>query len=180
MRLARRFFHRHRAGDLERHFTRIDVVERAVHQLNLHIHHRIAGEHAVLQRLFHALLDRTDVFLGDRAADDVVLEHEAGAGLAWLQVNHDVAVLAAAARLADKLALDVPDAFADRFGVGHLRPAHVGVDFEFPPHALDDDLEVQLAHAADDRLGRLGIGLHAERGVFLGHVPEPYAHLGPI
>src|SRR5712691_1034427 len=177
MSLARRFFHRHRAGDLERHFTRIDIVERAVHQLDLHVHHRIAGEDAVLQRLFHALLDRTDVFLGDRAADDVVLEHEAGAGLARLQVNHDVAVLAAAARLADELALDVLDTFADRFAVGDLRAAHVGIDLEFPPHALDDDLEVQLAHAADDGLGGLGIGVHAERGIFLGQLRQRDAQL---
>src|SRR5712692_8605409 len=177
MRLARGFLHRHRAGDLERHFARVHVVERAVHQLHLHIHHRIAGKDAVLQRLFDALLDRTDVFLGDRAADDVVLEHEPGAGLAWLQVDHDVAVLAAAARLADELALDVLDAFANRLAVGDLRAAHVGVDLEFPPHALDDDLEVQLAHAADYRLGRLGIGVNAERWIFLGQLRQRDAQL---
>src|SRR6266487_413749 len=177
MRLTRRFFHRHRAGDLERHFARVDVVERAIHQLHLHVHHGIAGQHAVLQRLFHTLLDGADVFLGNRAANDVVLEHEARPGLPWLEVDDDVAVLAAPTRLADELAFDVLDAFADRFAVGHLRAAHVGVDLELPPHALDDDLEVQLAHAADDRLGGLGIGVHAERRIFLGQLREGDAQL---
>src|SRR5213075_2132915 len=101
-------------------------------------------------------------FLGDRAADDVVLEHEARTRLARLEVNNDVAVLAAAARLADELALDVLDAFAHRLAIGDLRAAHVGVDLELAPHALDDDLEMQLPHPADDRLRRLGVGVHAE------------------
>src|SRR5882762_6835938 len=177
MRLACGFFHRHRAGDLERHFARIDVVERAVHQLDLYVHHGIAGQHAVLQRLFHTLLDGADVFLGDRAADDVVLEHEARPGLPGLEVDDDVAVLAAPTRLPDELPFDVLDAFADRFAVGHLRAAHVGVDLELPPHALDDDLEVQLAHAADDRLRGFGIGVHAERGVFFRQLGQGHAQL---
>src|SRR6266496_3954632 len=110
MRLARGFFHGHRAGDLERHFARIDVVVGAVHQLHLHVHHRIAGQHAVLEGFFHPRLDGTDVFLGDRAADDVVLEHEPATRLAGLHMDDDVAILAAAAGLADELALDVLDA----------------------------------------------------------------------
>src|SRR6266498_1999915 len=51
------------------------------------------------------------------------------------------------------------------------------IDLEFPPHALDDDLEVQLAHAADDRLGGLGIGVHAERRIFLGQLRQRDAQL---
>jgi hypothetical protein len=34
----------HRAGDLERHFARVHVVVAAEDQLDLHVHHRIAGE----------------------------------------------------------------------------------------------------------------------------------------
>src|SRR5207247_11388050 len=68
----------------------------------------------------------------------------------------DVPVLAAAARLADELAFDVFDAPANRLAVGHLRPADIGVDLELPLHPVDDDLEVQLAHPADDGLRGLG------------------------
>ena len=37
---------------------------------------------------------------------------------------------------------------ADGFAVSHLRLADVGFDLELAPHAVDDDFEVQLAHAA--------------------------------
>ena len=77
MRALRRLLERHRARDLERHFARVDVVVRAVDQLDLHVDHRIAGEHAVLQRFLDPLLDRADVLTRDHAADDLVLEHEA-------------------------------------------------------------------------------------------------------
>src|SRR4051812_9547451 len=177
MRLARRLFHRHRARDLERHFARVDVVERAVDELDLYVHHGIAGQHAVLQRLFHTLLDRADVFLGNRAADDIVPQPEARPGLPGLEVDDDVPVLAAPTRLADELSFDVLDAFAHRFAVGHLGPADIGVDLELPPHALHDDLEVQLAHAADDRLRRLRIGMDAERRIFFGQLRERDAEL---
>ena len=76
-RLLRGFLDRHRAGDLERHFARVDVVVRAVHQLDLHVDHRIAGQHAVLQRFLDSLLDRADELTRNHAADDLVLEHEA-------------------------------------------------------------------------------------------------------
>src|SRR2546422_3544579 len=42
------------------------VVVRPVHQLDYHVHHRIAGEHAVLERFLDALLDRADVFPRDQ------------------------------------------------------------------------------------------------------------------
>ena len=35
-------------------------------QLDLHVHHRVAGEHAVLERFRDALLDRPDVLTRDR------------------------------------------------------------------------------------------------------------------
>src|SRR5438876_557321 len=62
VRLTGGLFHRHGPRDLERHFTRVYVVVRPVHQLDYHVHHRIAGEHAVLERFLDALLDRADVF----------------------------------------------------------------------------------------------------------------------
>ena len=44
-------------------------------------------------------------------------------------------------------------------------------------HALDVDLEVELAHAADDRLVGLGIDVDAEGRVLLGEAVEGLAHL---
>ena len=55
--------------------------------------------------------------------------------------------LAAATGLLDVFAFAL-DLGADGFAVGHLRLADVGFDLELAPHAVDDDFEVQLAHAA--------------------------------
>ena len=48
---------RHRAGDLERHLRRVDVVVRAVDEPDADALHRRAGELAVLHRLLDALVD---------------------------------------------------------------------------------------------------------------------------
>ena len=71
----------------------------------------------------------------------------------WLRLDADldVAVLAAAAGLADVLAFGF-GVLADGLAIRHLRLADVGFDVELAHHAVDDDFEVQLAHAADDGL----------------------------
>src|SRR5205809_4178426 len=176
-RAARRFLHRHRARDLERHLAGVDVVVGAVDQLYLHIHHRIAGEDAVLERLLHPLLHRPDVLPRDRAPDDLVLEDEAGARRPRLEVDDHVAVLAAAPGLPDEPALDVFDALADGLAVGDLGPADVGLHLELALHPVHDDLEVQLAHPGDDRLVRLRVGVHAEGGVLFGELRQGHAEL---
>ena len=55
--------------------------------------------------------------------------------------------LAAATGLLDVLAFAL-DFAANGFAVGNLRLADVGLDLELAPHAINDDFEVQLAHAA--------------------------------
>ena len=79
---------------------------------------------------------------------------------------HAMAVLAAAAGLLNVFAF----AFgfpANRFAVGHLRPAHVGLHAVFAQHAVDDNFQVQLAHAGNQRLSGIGIGMDAEGRIFL-------------
>src|SRR6185369_8095046 len=106
---------------------------------------------------------RRDVFARHHAALDRIDELEALPGRVRLDLEHDVPVLALAAGLANELAFAVFDDLADRFAIGHLGLAHVGLDAELTPHAVDDDLQVQLAHAGDDGLARFLVGLDAER-----------------
>ena len=88
-----------------------------------------------------------------------------------------MAVLAAAAGLADELALGVQHLVARTLAVGDLRLAHVRLDLELAQQAVDDDLQVQLAHAGDDGLAGLMVGGHAERRVLLGQLLQGHAHL---
>ena len=97
------------AGDLERHLRAVDVVVGAVDQGGPDVHQRVAGQHPGLHGVLDAGVDRGDVLLGDDAAGDLVDELVAAAGAGRLQVEDHVAVLAAAAGLADVALLDLLD-----------------------------------------------------------------------
>src|SRR6476659_10873111 len=88
-----------------------------------------------------------------------------------------MAVLAAAAALADELALDLVHGLADRLAVGDLRAADVRVNRELAHQAVDDDLEVELAHARDQGLAGLVVGLDAEGRILLGEALKARAEL---
>ena len=148
----------------------------AVDQLDPDVDHRVAGLDAVLQRLLHPLLGRADELGGDHPALDLVDEVEALFGRR-LEVDHHVAELAATAGLAHEAALDLLDPLADRLAVGDLRAADVGVDLELAQHPVDDHLEVQLAHAVDQGLAGLLVGLDLEGRVLLGEAGERGAQL---
>src|SRR3546814_15086221 len=61
--LVEAFLEAHRAGDLERHFRRVDLMVRTVDQLHLDVYDRIAGKEAVRDRFLDALFDGRTVFL---------------------------------------------------------------------------------------------------------------------
>ncbi len=84
-----------------------------------------------------------------------------------LDLDDDVAVLTATAGLLDELAFAVGRR-GDRFAIGDLRLAGVGVHLELAQHAVADDFEVQLAHAGDDRLAGFFVGEDAEGRIFFG------------
>ena len=61
--------------------------------------------------------------------------------------------------------------------VGDLRAADVGLDLVLAHHAVDQHLEVQLAHAGDLGLAGLLVGLDLEGRVLLGQAAEGDRHL---
>src|SRR3990167_60161 len=161
---------------LERVFVRVHLVVRAVVQRRLHVDHGITEFDATLHRLIHAFPDGGNELARDRAALDGVHELEALADILRLELDDHVAVLTAATGLLDE-AVFLIHGLADGFAVRDLRLADIGLDAEFAPHALDDDLEMQLAHAGDDGLAGLLVGVYAERGIFLGQTAQGHAHL---
>ena len=157
----------HRAGDLERHLGRVDLVVRPVEERDLDVDDREAGVDARVQRLADARVDRLDVLARDGPADDLVDELVAGALLGRLELDDRVAVLALAAGLADEAAVALGRA-ADGLAIGDLRLADVRGDLELADHPVDEDVEVELAHPGDERLRRLRVGVDAEGRVLLG------------
>ena len=87
-----------------------------------------------------------------------------------------MAVVARTTSLADVLAFRLR-CFADGLAIGDLRLAYIGFDFVLAHHAVDDDFQVQLAHAADDGLARVRIRVHLEGGIFLRQLRQRHAHL---
>ena len=87
-----------------------------------------------------------------------------------------MAVLAAAAGLAHEAAVALRRP-ADGLAVGDLRLADVGGDLELAHHAVDEHVEVQLAHARDEGLAGLLVGLDAEGRVLFGEALERDAQL---
>ena len=85
-----------------------------------------------------------------------------------LEGDLDDGELAGTTRLLDVAVLDRLDHLGDRLAVGDLRLADGGVDAELALHAVDEDLEVQLAHAGDDGLAGLLVGADAEGRVLVG------------
>jgi hypothetical protein len=88
-----------------------------------------------------------------------------------------VAVLAPATGLADVLLLDLLDRVADGLAIGDLGLAHVGVHPELTQHAVDQHLEMELAHARDDGLPRLLVRTDAEGRVLLAEREEGLGEL---
>ena len=76
----------------------------------------------------------------------------------------DVRVLAAPAALPDEAAVAI-GRLRDSFFVCNLLTAEACFDVEFAFEPLDDDLEVQLAHAANHKLARRFVSFHADRGI---------------
>ena len=139
-------------------------------QGDLHVHNREAGEHTGLQGVLNTLVDGRNVFLRNHAAGDRVDELVTLFRVGF-DFDHAVTVLAAAAGLLGILQVGLAG-LRDRFAVGNLRLADVGVHVEFADQTVNDDVQMQFAHARDEGLAGFFVALHAEGRVFLRQLVE--------
>ena len=139
-------------------------------QLDLHVHHGEASEHASLEGIIDTLVNSGDVFLGNNAAGDAVDELIAVAGVGF-NLDNNVTVLTATTRLLGVLEVRL-GRLGDGFAVGNLGLAHVGVHVEFAGKAVNDDFQVQFAHTSDQGLVGFIVALHAEGRIFLGQLVQ--------
>ncbi len=87
-----------------------------------------------------------------------------------------MAILPFAAGLAHKFAFHVRHFLAQGFAVSDLRTANVGLDAKLALHPVDNDLQMQLTHAGDNRLAGLFIGMQTERRIFRRQPLQRDAH----
>ena len=129
---------------------------RTIPQGDFDIDDGIASENAGLHSALNALINSGDIFLRDSAANDTVDELVTLAGVG-LNLDLDVTVLALTTRLAGVLGLLV-GFLANGLAVSNLGSADVCLDLELAEQTVDDDLQMELAHAGDDGLAGLFIG----------------------
>ena len=65
---------------------------------------------------------------------------------------------------------------ADGLAISNLRLADVGLNLVLAHHAVDDDFEMQLAHAADDGLPAIRISVNFKSRIFLRQPVQGDAH----
>ena len=152
------------------------LVPLAAEDGDFELHQRIAGDPAAPFAEGLELFERRGQILRRQAVGRHGREQHDG-NLALRRGLH------ANAKLGEELlAGDQPVAFADdfdgvvdRLAVADLRLVELDVQIEIAQQAILDDLQVQLAHAADQRLARFA-ALHVQRGVLpLEHVQRVVA-----
>src|SRR5262249_45281850 len=149
------------------------VAQRERRERDLDVLERIAvgaARRRVLEALHRALPDR----VGDRRhRGERALEVHAAAARPAAHPARRLAVdrlLLAGGRgraFEHRVALALAE---HRLAIHDLRLARARLHAVLAPHAVDDDLEVELAHAVDQGLTGIGVLLDAERRVLLGHL----------
>ena len=93
-----------------------------------------------------------------------------------LELNLTVSVLSTSAGLLGVLGIHF-HRLGECFLVCNLRSAHIGFHLELSQQTVHDDLQMELAHACDDGLARLLIGMSTEGRILLRQLRKRLAHL---
>ena len=138
----------------------------AVDQRCLDAHDRKACDRPLGEHRPEALLDRRDVFPRHTTTDHGIVEDEVLGRLLRerLERADDVGILARATGLLLVLVV-VVGGLGGSLAVAHLRRTHLDFNLELALDPFDVDVEMQLAHAGDERFARLVVGGHAERRI---------------
>src|SRR5690606_31712041 len=175
--LAHAFLEGHGSGHTERVFVRVHIVVRTEEQRDLDVNNRVTSHHTSAKSFLDAFVDCRDVLARNHAALDGVDEFVTAARLERLELEHDVTVLTTTAGLFDELAFDFFASLADGFAVSPLRLADVGFHTELTTHAVDQNFQVELAHAGDNGLAGFFVGGHTEGRIFLSQTGQCHTHL---
>src|SRR5690606_33574039 len=162
--------------DLKRENRGVNIMVGTVDKRCLDAEHREARKRTGRQNAFDTLLNAGDVFLRNRSTNDLALEYEILA--LWVRLEHDLDA-GELTRTTGLLLVRVVDfrLAGDRLTVSNLRRTDVRFNLELTTHTVDDDVQVKLAHASDDRLAGFLVGLNAEGRILSGKAIKREAHL---
>ena len=151
---------------------------RAVVQVRMDADNRISAECAGLHCFLNTIINSRDIFLRDRAADRRVLELVEILAVRIHRCEDDLAVsvLAVTAGLLCILVLLI-DFLGECLLVGNLRSTDISLNVELTHQSVDDNLQMKLAHAGDDRLARLRIRVLLECRVLFSQLCKCNAEL---
>src|SRR5699024_3002571 len=156
----------HGTSQLEGHLGGVNLVVSTIQQGSLDVHQREASEVAVLHGVLDTLVDRRDVLLRNTATGDLVDELVGLLGtlfrLQRLESNDHASELTGTTGLLLVRVLELLDRLLDGLAVSNLRSTNVCLDLELALHAVNQNVEVQLTHTADDGLAGLLVQLHGE------------------
>src|SRR2546429_1388972 len=164
-----------RASDNKCALIRINLVEATIDQAHFYVDHVVPGKITALHGVMNALFSRLDELARNCSALDLVFENES-LTWRWLDLQFDVRVLPTTARLLLEN-LFTGRCLRNRLPVSNLRLADIRLDAELAFHTIDDDFQMQLAHAGDNRLSGFMISRNIERRIFLRQTTERNAQL---
>ena len=137
----------------------------------LDVHQRVASEGTVLHCVLNTSVDRRDVFLRNTTTSDLVdklvsgglaLFHLVSSRSVRLQSNNDAGELTRTTGLLLVGVLELLDRLADGLTVSNLRVTDVCFNLELALHAVNQDVEMELAHTADNGLAGFLIQVNSE------------------
>src|SRR6478672_9354454 len=129
--------------------------------LDAEVDHRPASEHATLHRFGYSSFHCWRMLLRDVAGGSAIFVNVPTPAIGRLDHEADMSVFPARAHLTDKLVLALAAA-GHRFAIRDLRMTDARLHAELAAEAIHDDLQVELAHAADHDLSAFRIGVNAE------------------
>ncbi len=148
---------------------------RTVVQCNLYIDYGIACKHTGLHSALNTCVNRSDVFLRNSTADDVVYKFVALVNIR-LNVNLNMTVLTFTAGLTRILRVR-GRGLANGFAVSNLRLTNIGFHLKFTKQTVNDNLQMELAHTGDNGLTGFFIGVAFKGRVFFSKLLQTDTHL---
>src|SRR3989338_8670707 len=121
---------------------------RTVIKRNLKINQRKAGQNALVQSLADTFLNRTDELLRNCSSPDSIDELKSFPTLKRLNPQPNMTILTTSTRLPDIFAFCL-GCTGNSFFIGNLGTTNININTEFPPHSINDDFKMKLAHARD-------------------------------